>query len=237
MWKRSSASTPSWPSRMQASISSKAALDRRQVVVLPAFGGQRRRGAFQPDAEFEAALNVGDRADRHEPQHRGVGPPLHITAGALPRHDDAVVAQPRQSLAHHRPRRAEALRQFGLRRQPCVDREFAGDDELENTLIDAGAELGLAPGRSASVPQMPLRRVMLRASPSALVGSARQRANSSRASGCRRIQPENAAAFLTFSWTKSSNTVCSKASSRHLIGDAAGITATPSLSPTRMSPG
>src|SRR5262245_63287357 len=85
--------------------------DRGDVRLLPALGGERRGGTFEAGAELEAALYVGDGADRHETQDGGIRPPLHVAAGALPGDDDAVLAQPRKRLAHHRARRAEAARQ------------------------------------------------------------------------------------------------------------------------------
>ena len=36
--------------------------DVEEIGLLPALGGEGRRGAFEADAEFEAALDVGDRS-------------------------------------------------------------------------------------------------------------------------------------------------------------------------------
>ena len=125
---------------MQSSAES-ARLIACDVLVLPALGGERRGGAFERGAELEAALDVGDGAHRREAQDGFVGTPLDVAPGALPRDDDAVLAQPRQRLAHHRARGAEAMRELGLGGQPRVQLEFAGDDALEDARVDAAAEL------------------------------------------------------------------------------------------------
>src|SRR5262249_7612570 len=66
---------------------------------------------------------------------------LDIAARALARVDQRVVAQPRQRLAHHRPRDPEPGTELRLGRQLAVLRKLAADDQREDLLVDAVAEL------------------------------------------------------------------------------------------------
>ena len=122
-------------------------LDLAQILRLPAFGGQRRGNALEPGAELEAALDIGQRADLGEAQHRQVRLPPDIGAGALARDHQPVLPQPPQRLAHHRPRRAEARRQLRFRRQPAVHGEVAMRDQGDDAVIDHLAQ----PGRRSAV--------------------------------------------------------------------------------------
>src|SRR5262245_27116435 len=114
--------------------------DVGNIRLLPALGGKRGSGAFEGDTELEAALDVGNRAHRREAEDGEIGTPPNVAAGTLPRNDDAVLAQPRQRLAHHRAGGAEAECQLRLRGQAGIDGELAGDDALEDMLVDAAAE-------------------------------------------------------------------------------------------------
>ena len=211
----------------------KCRLDLCQVVLLPARGGQGGGGAFEPHPELEAALDVGDRADRHELQHRLIRAALDIAAGALARHDQPVVAKARQRLAHNRTRGAEAARQLRLGGQARVHRELAADDALEELLVDAGAELRLEiGGRLARRPIQAHGRLLQRRL------SLRQRANSSLRLGGRRIEAEDRCALLRPSPARSPRTRSARRPPRRPRRRCAcGMTTTPSPSPTMMSPG
>ena len=111
-------------------------LDRLELFVGVALGGQARSVAFERDAHFLAAQVGGDVLGAREAldaQGR-----LMADKGAEPlvRRDEAIGAQPLQGLADHRPGHTEALRNVGFRGQLVADLHASRRDLLEHLAVE-----------------------------------------------------------------------------------------------------
>ena len=102
-------------------------------------GRQPRRAGLDADAELVAALDVGDRLDAREAERHGADL-AHVAAGALPRMDEPLLAQPLQRHPQHRPRHPELVRQRLLRGQLLVGRVVAVRDPAVEQVVDPVGE-------------------------------------------------------------------------------------------------
>jgi hypothetical protein len=100
-----------------------------------------RRIRLDGEAEFEAALNIGDCLDGREAQHimrvlRRLARRPHKAAGAPAGIDKPLLAQPAERQTNDRPGHAERAREVMLAGQLFLGAVFASGDALGEVMVD-----------------------------------------------------------------------------------------------------
>jgi hypothetical protein len=107
-----------------------------EIVVAAPKCCEMRGVGFHGDAEFEAALDVGNGFHARETERLLLCTHLHETACALSRNNQAIFTQPAERFTQHRARDIEHISKLMLAGQLLVRRIIAIGDALREFAID-----------------------------------------------------------------------------------------------------
>jgi hypothetical protein len=111
-------------------------VDCCQVLARSALSSESGCLSFESNAELKTTHQVSHSADRGQAEKFTTGLALYVSASSPACDRDPISLQADQCFTYHGARNGVLGAQLTLGRQPFADFELAGDDLLENVLVD-----------------------------------------------------------------------------------------------------